>query len=264
VADKSSQLVINALTRAAATATAVPWHGSKAAPGLFPATAAGKQAAQRCRDEGYLSAATTGAELDSSGGTAVKVRAGAELCTITEKGLAYLFNQVSPRQVLEDMVRVLEEREGQFAQLLTAARSAQANLESLKANVQCVLEQVRAGERAAPAPPTNGDLKGLFHAFQGKSANGTGDSLERALLAHLTRWASSGSSGDCPLPDLFRHAQSTYPGLSIGQFHDALRYLDGKQEVSLHPWTGPLYVMPEPAYALLVGHVIAYYASVRS
>ena len=34
-------------------------------------------------------------------------------------------------------------------------------------------------------------------------------------------------------------------------------------QVYLHPWTGPLYDIPEPPYALLVGHEVAYYASVR-
>jgi len=29
------------------------------------------------------------------------------------------------------------------------------------------------------------------------------------------------------------------------------------------PWTGPLYDLPEPHFALLVGHEVAYYASSR-
>ena len=52
--------------------------------------------------------------------------------------------------------------------------------------------------------------------------------------------------------------------LSIGQFHDGLRELHDREQVYLHPWTGPLYAMPEPAFALLIGHEIAYYASQRS
>ena len=34
-------------------------------------------------------------------------------------------------------------------------------------------------------------------------------------------------------------------------------------KIYLHPWTGPLYDIPEPPYALLIGHEIAYYASIR-
>lgn len=71
-----------------------------------------------------------------------------------------------------------------------------------------------------------------------------------------------GRGQDCPLPELYRKLE---PGarLSIGHFHDCLRRLHEENQIYLHPWTGPLYALPEPAYALLVGHEIAYYASVR-
>jgi hypothetical protein len=61
---------------------------------------------------------------------------------------------------------------------------------------------------------------------------------------------------------LYRRACQTHT-LSIGQFHDVLRRLHERDQVYLHPWTGPLYAMPEPQVALLVGHEIAYYASIR-
>ena len=51
--------------------------------------------------------------------------------------------------------------------------------------------------------------------------------------------------------------------MSVGLFHDALRQLHEDHQVYLHPWTGPLYALPEPAFALLVGHEVAYYASIR-
>jgi hypothetical protein len=40
--------------------------------------------------------------------------------------------------------------------------------------------------------------------------------------------------------------------------------LHDREQVYLHPWTGPLYAMPEPAFALLIGHEVAYYANLRS
>jgi hypothetical protein len=52
--------------------------------------------------------------------------------------------------------------------------------------------------------------------------------------------------------------------LTIGRFHDGLRRLHDEGQAYLHPWTGPLYAMPEPAFALLVGHEVAYYASPRA
>ena len=51
------------------------------------------------------------------------------------------------------------------------------------------------------------------------------------------------------------------PPPTIGAFHDCLRQLHADGSIYLHPWTGPLYALPEPAYALLVGHGVAYYAS---
>jgi hypothetical protein len=246
----------------------VPGHGTKATPGLFPNTTAGKQAAQRCRDEGYLRALPCEAPAGGDGAVAVKARAGAEQCAITDKGLTYLLGQLSPRQVLEDFVRVLEQREGQVCQLLATARQVQADIEALRANAEKVLTALcRVPTDQAN---TNGDLKSLFYKFlHGASEQAppatppSPQQLEQALLAHLTRWAGGDRSEDCPLPDLFRHASAAVPELSIGQFHDALRRLEEAGQVYLHPWTGPLYEMPAPPYALLGGHEIAYYASLR-
>ncbi len=65
------------------------------------------------------------------------------------------------------------------------------------------------------------------------------------------------------MPELYRQAQGRLPRLTIGQFHDVLRRLYNEGQVYLHPWTGPLYDLPEPPQALLVGHEVAYYASLR-
>lgn len=86
--------------------------------------------------------------------------------------------------------------------------------------------------------------------------------LERALTLLQQRY-ERGVLGDCPLPDLFHEARAIAPALTIGQFHDGLRTLLEREQVYLHPWTGPLYRLPEPTLALLVGHEVAYYASLR-
>jgi hypothetical protein len=65
------------------------------------------------------------------------------------------------------------------------------------------------------------------------------------------------------LPELYRQARRADPGLSLGAFHDGLREFHAAGRLYLHPWTGPLYEIPEPACALLVGHEVAYYASPR-
>lgn len=243
MADKSTQLVLDALTRAVADPAGLPLHGGKSAPGLFPTSPAAKQAAQRCRDEGYVRVV----------GTRARGKTLQEICAITEKGLAYLLSQVNPRQVLEDLVRSLEARQGQVAELVAAARQTQASFESLRNLTERVLQQVQQRREPAPLPCDK------THAL----GNGSPD-WTAVALAELKRWQAAGASEDYALPALYRTLRQTSPGLTLGQFHDGLRRLHDQGQVYLHPWTGPLYEIPEPACALLIGHTIAYYASSRS
>ena len=274
MADKSSQLILTALTRAAASAAGVPLHGSKAVPGLFPSNAAGKQAAQRCQEEGYLcliAADDSAAPDNGAGGTATLVKkkaAGHPLCTVTDKGLTYLLGQVSPRQVLEDFVRAVEAREQQADDLLACAHQMRQSIESLKVNVEKVLQNIYRPDAAAERGV--GNLKALFSGFLQETTPAPSEeksksavALHDAVLAELARWHKAGATEDCPLPHLYRQLPARTPSYSIGQFHDALRHLHDLGKIYLHPWTGPLYDIPEPPYALLIGHEIAYYASIR-
>jgi hypothetical protein len=252
VVDKSSQMVLSALSKAVADPGGLPLHGRRSAPGLFPATSSGKQAARRCLDEGFLRPVEP---------EAVKPR-----CVITDKGVCYLLAQVSPRQVLEDFVRVLEARQAQFDGLLVAAREAGAGLDALRTNAERVLQVVARAEKPA-------SLSALFNSFRGPACGGCHPpdhgmngipAPDAALLTHLTEWQESGAAEDCPLPDLYRACAAAVPGVSVGCFHDALRRLQHAERIYLHPWTGPLYDLPEPPFALLVGHEVAYYANARS
>jgi hypothetical protein len=240
LADKSTQLVLAALGRAAADPAGVPLHGSKATPGLFAGTALGKQAARHCLDEGYLRVLHT----ETRGKTSH------EVCTLSDKGLTFLLSQVSARQVLEDFLRVLEARQSQLGDLVAAARQMHASLDALKASAEHVLQHVRS----APPPGVNG------HA---KPAPSNGDAWTEQAVALLDRWQASGASEDYPLPELYRQLQASAADLTIGRFHDGLRRLHDQGRIYLHPWTGPLHDLPEPPCALLVGHEIAYYASLR-
>jgi hypothetical protein len=233
MSDRSTQLVLDALGRAAAEPAGLPLHSSKTTPGLFAPTPAGKQAAQMCKEEGLLQVV----------GSATRGKTTHEVCAVTEKGLAYLLNQVSPRTVLEQLVCAVEARQVQADELLAVARQVHEGLDALKATAEKVLHQVNR-------PTTNG------HAGPGQSA----DTWPVVVLDFLRRWQSSGAPEDCSLPELYRQTASR---LSIGQFHDGLRRLHECEQIYLHPWTGPLYDIPEPPYALLVGHEIAYYASLR-
>jgi hypothetical protein len=229
VADKLTQQIVDALSRAAADPAGVPLVASKSEPGLFPAVPAGKTAAQKAIADGLLKP------------TDARVKAGRELYTLTDAGWSFLLAAANPKQVLEDFVRVLEARQADVNDLLAAARRMADSLVGLRDAVGQVLPKVTTN-RVAPEPtslpPTD---------------------LADMLLSRLTDWAATAGE-DCPLPDLFRRSGAA----SVGAFHDALRKLHDRGALYLHPWTGPLYALPEPAFALLVGHGVAYYASIRT
>jgi hypothetical protein len=237
LADKFTPLILEALSRVAADTEGVPLHGGKNVPGLFSTSPAGKQAAQRSKEEGLLRVVRT----------ETKARTVTEFCAITEKGLAYLLDQVNPKRVVEEFVRALENRQTQISDLLDAARDMENSLASLKLIAERVLQRVERPTAVGPVPCSNGN-----EAWPGE------------VVAHLARWHESGAPEDCTLPTLYSHATQIAPHLTIGQFHDGLRKLHQEQQIYLHPWSGPLHELPEPALALLTGHEIAYYASIRS
>jgi hypothetical protein len=230
LADRPTQLVLDALNRAVGEPAGLPLVASRNAPGLFPATAVGRQAAQRCRDDGLLQPSV-----------ALNGKTAPECFVLSPTGLAYLIEQTNPRTLLEDLVRAVEARQRQFGELVEAMRQAQVSLEGLRTTSERVLATL---PKSLPA-----DRNG--HAAPAPARN------DQALLTEL---ANHRGPGDYPLPGLYRQAM---PDSTIGEFHDALRRLEEHQRIHLHPWTGPLYQMPEPSFALLVGHEVAYYASRR-
>jgi hypothetical protein len=243
LADKSTQLVLDALSRAVADPGGVPLYGNRKAPGLFANTAGGRPLAQRCKDEGYLRVV----HCETKGKTVQ------EVCAITEKGLAYLLDQVSPKQILEQLVQALQARQAQVGDLVAAARQWQAGIEALQAAVERVLQQIHK-PNGTPGP---------YAGVPGPAPSGNGcETWTTEVLTSLAQWRDSGATEDCPLPEVYRRAQRV-ARLSIGQFHDGLRRLHDQQRIYLHPWTGPLHEVPEPAYALLIGHEVLYYASSR-
>jgi hypothetical protein len=238
LADKRTTLLLDALGRAAVAPAGTPLVATKTAPGLFPGTAAARQVARRALDDGLLCVVTP----DQAG------KSDRDLVAATEQGRAFLFEHTSPKQVLEDLVRALETRHEQVAGLIATARQMQTTLDAIKGVVTEILPSLAADDpgSAAQRPAT---IELVPWADD--------------LCDQLAHWHDS-APGDCPLPDLYRSVRAAHADLTIGRFHDGLRVLQDRGRVYLHPWTGPLYAMPEPAFALLVGHEIAYYASLRS
>ncbi len=235
MADRIQQLVVEGLSRAVAEPTGKPLHGGKSSA-LFAGSAAAKQAAQHCMDNGLLQVLAT-----HTRGKRVQ-----EICAITEKGIAHLLSQVSPKAVLEELVRAVEARGRHVEDLAASAQSCQATLDSLKTQVEKVLMHLKQPAAASCVPA---------------ALNGHG-AWKTDALGFLSRWQEAHVNEDCPLPELYRQVTGSGP-LTIGQFHDGLRQMHEQGQAYLHPWTGPLYEIPEPACAMLVGHAVVYYASRR-
>lgn len=269
MADKLTQQLTDALAKAAAHSAGLPLYAGKSEPGLFPNTAAAKPAAQKCLGDGLIRLVTTDP----------KAKATRDRYTLTDAGWDFLLAQVNPKQVLEDFVRVLEARQGEVGELLDTARRMAESLQGLKEAVARVLPAVSATRISAPVSRGPQASEGSFGACLSGSrlpsehlqldpvptAIAVLDphpepDFEPAIRARLADW--SGPT-DCPLPELFRSLALHDSPPTIGQFHDCLRKMRAEGTLSLHSWTGPLYTMPEPAFALLVGHDVAYYASLK-
>lgn len=287
VADAWTHLVINALSRAAAHPLGLPLFSSRGEVGLFPSGNAARAAAQKCLREGLLQP-----YLAVGSGSAGSASAGPDLSRAPERyvlgpaGWAFLQAHAFPRQVLEDFVRVLENRLEQSASLLRHVQQMADELRGLREAVFRLWPQglASSGGVAMPHPPVNGNgansassekgveipsdqaaserLASLKHPSDKALGEPPHAALAATILAVLQEWCEH-SGHDCPLPELYRSVCRYGGPPSLGQFHDALRELHQQGAIHLHPWTGPLYSLPEPAYALLVGHGVAYYASSR-
>jgi hypothetical protein len=257
--DKRTPLILAGLARAATAE--LPLHGTRTTAGLFPTSAAGKAAAQQCCADGYLTAvpAKQPATVGGDTATATRKKTSAVLYTITDTGIEFLLASVSPRKALEDFHAALKSRHGEIAELCDLTRQTLTATESLATSVKKVLDKF-----GGPTSLPGGQLKAMLREFlaEPKDTEGPG-SVETGLLQELERWQQADACEDYPLPNLYRHAAGHTSGLTIGAFHDVLRRLHESGKVYLHPWSGPLYELPEPPYALLVGHEIAYYASLK-
>ncbi len=231
--------------------------GSKSEPGLFPPTSRAKSAAEHCKDEGFLRVVRKEA----------KGKLDREICVLTDKGRHFLIRQSNPREVLEDFVRVLEQRHADVETLAGNVREMQRSLDGIRSAVEQILPRLVAGGGAGQNG-TNHDgvnMNGIavLNSPQPPTRSTASDGLMADVREKLAEWhAAAGASEDCPLPELYRRLEKA-GSVSIGQFHDCVRRLHDEQIIYLHPWTGPLYALPEPAFALLVGHEIGYYASIR-
>ena len=87
------------------------------------------------------------------------------------------------------------------------------------------------------------------------------DALIADVRARLAEWhAATDCVPGLPAPGPVPEAGIPRPGEHRPASTTPCGSSTTDHQVYLHPWTGPLYALPEPAFALLVGHEVAYYA----
>lgn len=154
-------------------------------------------------------------------------------CRLTARGLDWLLEKENPRLLLEDLLRASERQADSLRVIEQTVRAECARLEAQAGDVRRVLDALLQRIEA--------------------------ERTEAWTLEALAAYDRQGAPADCSLADLYRGLRARQATLSIGQFHDRIRALHAAGKVRLSPWTGPLYQLPEPALALLIGHEVLYY-----
>ncbi|HMP03847.1 MAG TPA: hypothetical protein PKC45_15245 [Gemmatales bacterium] len=248
------ETIITGLLRAVAAPRQQPLLASRQGAGLFPATAAGRQAAQ----------AAVAAGLIQTQATPARGKSAATWASLSPAGLDYLSQHAHPRDLVRQVVQALEARGQELLRLQAAVEKLRSETAAWEQTLTPILSATLARLPAAFGLPET-TSHGEPHLRNGQPSHATlqPQPLAETLLHYLAGWQSKHGGGDCPLPELWHAGQRLEPTLTLGTFHDLVRGWRAAGRVHLHPWTGPLHELPEPGVALLVGHAVIYYISRR-
>jgi hypothetical protein len=191
----------------------------------------GQQAATWCLQQGWIECVAT----QRVGKRSV------EFYGLTPAGVQWFLHRTDARAALETLQQRLEQFHRQWQNWADTLRTIPDQLAEWRQYLERLATHLTAAE-------PNGCIEDAWH---------------QTVLHGLRHWHETHPHEDCPLPELFRQVQQGHPRLTIGQFHDGLRRLYGEGRIFLHPWAGPIYEIPEPEFAMLVGHALVYYASAR-
>lgn len=196
--------------------------GSGQTGGLLPSrTPANRQLAQSLAERGFIR---------------IRHIQGTERCEITKQGKQWLIDHEEPWILLEDLLTATERLQEKIDALLDVCQDQKETLRRQHQDICSVLETV-------------------FRSHPDTRATGYSERIQSLLDAY----AAAGHSTSCSVDELYRLLRETDPQLTIGRFHDELRKLHEAGLVRFTPWTGPLYELPEPSLALLIGHEVLYY-----
>jgi DNA-binding PadR family transcriptional regulator len=210
------------------------FHGKTGLPG---------EAAELALREGFIEYART----ESKG------RFEVEWVRLTPKGVEYLYQHDSPRAIL-----------GEMRQMLRVAQSGiptwqDEMLKSLEGLASHITDQMaRHLDRLDALSKRVEEAIRRVDIVPELSA-----SLQSAVpwgvdaIAYLDRRRSSGSTSECPLPELFGAVRARHAEISMRDFHDGLRRLAENRVVKLSSWGGPG-AMPQPEYAMMAEGKLMY------
>jgi hypothetical protein len=231
------KLALQALAQALVGPGSKVLHGSKGKPCFFVgAAAAMKQAAQFCQEKGWLE--PTG-EFEGTGKTRK------ELFRITQAGIQETLANSEPVLLLQGALANLQ----QIAGLKEKVDQTLDSLKKQEGLIRTLLDRF--------TPP---DFKALLaNVANPAQATSAPTFPAQNVLDYLADYQRRNPYGHCPLPELF-HRVAEPVGLTIGQFHDGLRWLVQGKRILLHPFTGAAYQLEDEQYALVAGQEIKYYA----
>ena len=176
---------------------------------------------------------------------------------LTAKGVEFIYKHDSPRNVLEEMRRLMYDARAGVPNWLNAilfqlqslsktfSDEMQRYLQRLDALSRRVEEALRRVDAGVPA---------LTEPMQALIPWG------HDALTYLDRRKQSGSGVPCPLPELFAAVRKTHPYLSVPDFQKGLKRLSDNRALTLLPFVGNGRI-PEPEHAIPDGAHMLYLAS---
>jgi hypothetical protein len=244
---KTVEVLLSALRQAAKEPVETRLYKSGKLAGLF----AGKigvngDAASQAVREGLLEVIRT----------EVKGKSTHEWVRLTPAGVRFLHERDSPLNTLKELKALLQATEEAVPgwlvdmrrrlstdekQLAEDAQRMVSQLQSLRERVENGLERLQAGQ-----PQVSQAI--VFHFPWAVEA-----------LQYLDQRKATGSSGPCPLSELFGDLSQRHGELTLAAFHSGLRTMHEQYALRLLP-ANEADSLPQPEYALLDGDAVLYYA----
>jgi hypothetical protein len=179
-----------------------------------------------------------------------------EWAMATPRGVQFLAQHESPKDVLQQLAQTLEINTNGLPRWVT---DLQAQVNAMHRRLQEFLDQF-TGELHQLSFRVNEALKRCETVPMMPTASSSLVPWQLDLLEQL-RLRQTASSEPCPLRLVFPELQRQHPMLTVPAYHEGLLRLRDRGTVTLFPWPGALHSLEEPEFALLEDGVV--YASVR-